>query len=331
MRFNHPNYIFLIFLAFGLLFLLVYRYRKVLHRLQGLGDRLYPKIIPGFRPSFLLFSGLCLFLTAVFLIVTLMEPQWGTKEEIVKRRGIDLLILVDVSESMLAQDISPNRLEHLRRKLKDLLDMLQGDRAGLILFAGRAILQSPLTTDYGALRLFVDELSPKSLSVQGTDFKGALELAGRVFEEKGRNKAILLFTDGEDHSAGLEATLLKLKEESIRLYVMGIGTQEGAPVPLPDGGFKMDRSGNMVVSRLNEAHLQEIALKTGGAYVRSLIARADLEELYLKGIRRELEASEIASSKKKLWVSRYRYPLALAGFFFGLERVLALLAGRKRL
>lgn len=248
------------------------------------------------------------------MIVGLAQPRWGFSWETLTRRGVDIMIAVDVSQSMKATDVEPNRLERAKRELVDLLGMLKGDRIGLIAFAGAAFVQCPLTLDYGAFRMFLDYLDPTLIPVQGTAIGDAITKATSAFDEKNPNsRALILITDGEDHQGDPLGAAKKAKEKGITVYTIGIGATEGAPIPNPDGsGFISDRSGNMVISRLDEDTLRRIALDTGGAYARSTTGDIDLETIYEDGIRQDIAAQDLTSGRQKRWEERFQWPLGLA-------------------
>ncbi len=324
MRFNHPDAVFLFFLVPLLLALFLYQGRRRRKAWQALADHpLRAKLMPNRSPWRILVKNTLKALALGFLVLALMEPQWGTKEEEVTIKGADLMLVLDVSNSMLAQDVKPSRLERMKRKLKDLLDILAGDRVGLIAFAGRSFLLSPLTIDYGTLELFVDELSPNTIPVQGTDLSGALSLAIKAMSDKDSAKAIMIFSDGEDFSEKLDKVIDVLKEKKIKVFALGFGTPEGAPIPEGSGGFKTNSEGQMVVSQLKEEALKDLALETGGAYVRAVSGDADLKQLYVKGVRGALELSELKAARKQVWESRYYWPLGIALALLAAERLIA--------
>jgi len=323
MHFGHPDAIFLYFLLPVLLALLLWQGYQRKRSWKALADKkLRGKIMPSFSPARLKVRNILRLLVFLFAILTLMEPQWGTREEEVKMRGVDLMVLVDVSSSMLAQDVQPSRLERAKRKLRDLFEMLAGDRVGLIIFAGRSFLLSPLTNDYGTLELFSDEISTDAIPVQGTDVSGALNLAVSHMTDPDTPKAIILISDGEDHSEKMKKTLETLEEKKIKVFVLGVGTTQGAPIPEAGGGFKLNHDGDTVVSKLEEGFLKDLALKTGGIYVRAVTGDEDLKELYVKGVRDSLQAGDLKASKRRVWESRYYWPLGVALAFLVLERMI---------
>jgi Ca-activated chloride channel family protein len=250
----------------------------------------------------------------VLLVAALARPRWGYHFEDIKRVGVDIIVAVDVSRSMLAEDISPSRLERARRKLHDFTGMLDGDRIGLVAFAGNSFLQCPLTLDYGAFSMFLEYLSPDMIPVPGTDMAAAIRTATRAFNRRERtSKALILITDGENHAGDVLQAAQEARREGIRIFAIGIGTPDGTPVPAIDGkgGFMQDRSGSLVLSRLDEKTLQKIALETGGAYVRSVTGDLDLETIYHGAIKKDVEQKELSSARRKRWEERFQWFAAL--------------------
>lgn len=251
------------------------------------------------------------------LVVALAEPRYGFSWQEQRRRGVDIVVAVDVSDSMLAQDLgagsSQRRLDLARRKVIDLLQRLQGDRVALVAFAGDATLACPLTLDYGMAQMFATELGSDSVSSQGTDLAEAIRVATRALASTPDNaKAILLVTDGEDHSGDALEAAREAHDAGVRLYAVGIGRPDGAPIPEPTGGFRRDRKGEMVLTRLEESSLQRMALESGGRYVRSVIADLDLETLYDQGIRADLSAQERGTQRRRRWHERFQWLVAVA-------------------
>ena len=250
----------------------------------------------------------------LFGSVALAGPKYGYRWQEIRRQGVDLMIALDCSRSMTAADISPTRLERAKREVFDLLSMLQGDRVGLVAFAGTAFLQCPLTLDYNAFNLFLNTLTPDYLPVGGTDITGALETAMDSFDPRSSaDKAIILITDGENTGTGNPVTAAeRLKEREIKLFCIGVGGGEGVPIPEADGGFKKDRSGQIVLSKLDETTLKQMAVATGGTYVRSVAGDMDLEAIYSQEIRKTMQADTLESGRKQVWEDRFQVPLALA-------------------
>jgi len=260
-------------------------------------------------------------LALVGLIASLAGPRWGFRWEEVQRRGVDLVVALDLSRSMLAEDATPNRLTAAKREIRDLVDLLQGDRVGLVVFAGVAFTQVPLTLDYGAFEVFLDQMSPSWVPIGGTDLSGAVLQAIETFAEGERaGRALLLITDGEDHSGRLRSAAAEAKKQGVHVFVVGLGAPEGAPVPDGQGGF-IKENGTVVLSRLDEPALKELAISTGGSYVRGVAGDLDLRRIYLQDIKGTLEARELSSSRQKRWEERFQWfllPALLLLVFEGL-------------
>jgi Ca-activated chloride channel family protein len=259
----------------------------------------------------------CLLLSALSLILfTLAGPRWGTRYQEMHQKGVDILLVVDVSPSMLVEDVKPNRLERARREIVDFLRVVQGDRIGLVAFSGDAFVQCPLTLDYGALEMFLNQLEPDLIPTPGTDLGKALETAQSSFDHKAEtDKVIVLITDGEDNeNRGLEAAR-RASEKGIKVFVFGIGETTGGPVPSLNGqgGFKKDKEGKLILSKLEEKQLEAIAKVSGGAYVRAMTGDLDLDILYFEGIKEKTEAEILKSGKIKVHEERF-YIFSLAAF-----------------
>lgn len=251
--------------------------------------------------------------TLLFMAFALSGLQYGYSWQEVRQKGVSIILAVDCSRSMLAADIKPDRLERAKREIHDLLGMLKGDKIGLAAFSGTSFLQCPLTVDYGAFSLFLTALSPDYLPIGGTDIAGAIETALNAFDEKDNTeKAIILITDGESTTGNPISAAKKAAEKGVRIFCIGMGAEEGAPIPGDDGSFKKDSSGNIIMSRLDEELLQKISALTGGAYVRSVTGDMDLETIYLKEIKGKMEDQTLEAGRKKLYIDRYQWLLAPA-------------------
>ncbi len=252
-------------------------------------------------------------LAVFFIILALTQPRWGYEWEELRQEGVDIVIALDVSKSMLAEDIPPNRLSRAKRKIADLLQMLDGDRIGLVAFAGSAFVQCPLTLDYSAAKLFLDATDTDLLSSQGTALAEAIRTSVKAFRsEDKKSKAILLITDGEDHQGNPVEAAKWAAEQGVKIYTIGIGKEIGAPIPDPAGGFKKDSLGEVVLTKLDETTLQQIALETGGTYVRSVTGDLDLEKIYLENINQKIEQKELKTERRKLWQERFQWAVFLA-------------------
>lgn len=256
------------------------------------------------------------------LVYALAGPRWGFQWEEVRRQGVDVVVALDLSRSMLAQDLPPDRLTAARRELRDLLGILQGDRLGLVVFAGSAFVQVPLTLDYHALELFIDRLDPSLVPIGGSDLAAGLRKAIEAFAPSDRaGRAVIFITDGEDHSGALVKAAEEARDAGVHVFVVGLGDPAGAPIPDGSGGF-IEEDGRVVLSKLGEAELKEVAALTDGAYVRGTAGDLDLRSLYDDGIRGKLRAQELSSTRQKRWEERFQWPLAVAVILMVLEALL---------
>lgn len=263
-------------------------------------------------------------LWAVMLsLLALLRPQWGFHWEEVKRKGLDILIALDTSKSMLAEDIKPNRLERAKLAIRDFTKSLRGDRVGLIAFSGSAFLQCPLTIDYGGFLLTLDSLDSEAIPQGGTSISSAIKEALRGYEggEK-KYKVLIVITDGEYHEGDPQKAAEEARKAGIAIFCIGLGTKEGELIPvINEAGqreFLKDRQGNVVKSRLDEATLQKIALTTGGAYLRSTSAEFGLELLYREKLSK-MEKRELKGKMNKRYEERFQIPLTLALLLFLIE------------
>lgn len=255
----------------------------------------------------------------LFIVFALMQPLWGYTWETHLRRGADIMVAVDVSRSMLSHDIVPSRLDRAKRAAMDLLQLLQGERIGLIAFAGRAYIQCPLTHDYDAMRLFINELDPRVVPVGGTRVDEAIRKAIDAFQDTSETYRILVvITDGEDHGGDPIGAAELAARHNIRIISIGIGTPDGSPIIITetDGSttFLRDAQGNVVVSRLDEDTLTRIALITNGAYVRATPAGNEIDDLYYTHIA-TADMHDDESAKRKRHIHRFQWPLAGAALF----------------
>jgi len=263
-----------------------------------------------------------------FLLLSLAQPKWGFHWEEVHREGVDIVIALDVSDSMLVEDAETGgqltRLTRAKREITDLLDLVTGDRISLVAFAGMAFVECPLTLDYAAADLFLNAMDTDIIPVKGTAIGEALRVSLKALENSHEDsRAILLITDGEDHSGQALAYAEKARESGVRIFTIGIGRDEGAPIPAPEGGFRKNRRGEVILSKLDETTLQKIALTTGGRYVRSVTGDMDLEEIYLQGIKTTLENQELGSRRRQHWEHRFQWGLLLALALLMLEPFLS--------
>ena len=269
--FEEPSYLFLLLLLpFLVAFYLYSNYRRR-KAIRKFGDPvLMAQLMPDvskYRPDvkfWLVFAAIGLF------AVLLARPQFGSKLETVKRQGVEVMIALDISNSMLAQDVQPSRLEKAKRLVAQLVDKMENDKVGMIVFAGDAFTQLPITSDYISAKMFLESINPSLISKQGTAIGAAINLATRSFTpQEGVGRAVIVITDGENHEGGAVEAAKAAAEKGIQVSVLGVGMPDGAPIPVEGtNDFRRDRDGNVVVTRLNEQMCQEIAQAGDGIYVR---------------------------------------------------------------
>ncbi len=323
MRFGNLNYLFLLWIIPLLVVFYFYAFRtrdKLLNLFCG--DELAGELVPDFKKGRRWTKAFLILTSIVSGTFALTQPQWGFHWEEIKRVGVDIIVAIDVSESMLAEEVKPNRLERAKREVFDLIEMLEGDRIGLIAFAGTSFVQCPLTLDYGACKMFLDYIATDLIPVPGTALADAINTATTSFSKGERkSKALILITDGEDHEGEPINAAKEAKKEGIKIFPIGVGQEDGAPIPLKDssGGFKKDRSGDMIITHLDEATLQKIALETGGSYVRSVTGDMDLDKIYREGIKRHIEAKQLKSTRQRRWEQRFQWFILCALLFICAE------------
>ncbi|GAB4256286.1 MAG: hypothetical protein Kow0092_02240 [Deferrisomatales bacterium] len=328
MRFAHPGWLALLWLAPAVFALAAWAIRRRSRNLEAYA-RVPSRLALGRREA-CRWQGAALLAAAVGLTAfAAAGPQLGFHWRTAERRGVDVIVAVDCSRSMLARDVPPSRMDRARREVLDLLARLEGDRVGLVAFAGTAFLQCPLTLDYAGLHLFLQALGPDYLPVGGTALEAAVETALEGFDpESPADRAVVLITDGEETTGAVEAAAKRAARAGVRVYVLGVGTPEGAPVPLPEGGFVKDTTGRILLARLGEETLARLAESTGGRYARSVPGDEDWETLYDRGLRAELEARTLEGQRLQVWHDRFQWPLLLAVVALAAE--LWLPRGRRR-
>lgn len=296
-RFEDPAYLYLLVLVPILALIRFYSYRNQKKRLRKFGDpNLLKELMPDvsrWRPSvkfWLLEAALTL------MIVMLARPQMGTRISHEKRTGIETIIAMDISNSMLAEDVVPSRLERSKMMVENLVDNFTNDKIGLIVFAGDAFVQLPITSDYVSAKMFLSSIDPSMIQTQGTDIATAISMATHSFTpEENIGKAIIIITDGEDHEGGATEAAEEAKNLGMRVYVLGVGSVKGSPIPVPGtGDYMRDNTGEVVMSALNEQMCREVAQAGGGAYIHvenNSSAQRQLDEELDKLEKRETEST----------------------------------------
>lgn len=268
-KFANPEYLYLLALVPVLVALHVVSNMRRRRKLEEYGDReLLAQLMPDAsvtRPNIKFWLLFACYTLSCFLLA---RPQFGSKQETVTRKGIETVIALDISNSMLADDVAPSRLDKSKRIISNLVDQFKDDKIGLIVFAGDAFVQLPITSDFISAKVFLNTISPALITRQGTDIKTAIELATRSFTpNEGVGKAIIVITDGENHEGGAVEAAQAAAEKGYIVYVMGVGSPSGSPIPGDRRGeFRKDREGNVVVTRLNEEMCRNIAAAGKGAY-----------------------------------------------------------------
>lgn len=270
-RFEEPAYLYLLILLPALAAFYLYSNYRRRKAIRKFGDpELMARLMPDvskYRPDvkfWFIWTAIGLF------AVLLARPQFGSKLETVKRQGVEVIIALDISNSMLAQDVQPSRLEKAKRLVSHLVDRMQNDKVGMIVFAGDAFTQLPITSDYISAKMFLETIDPSLISKQGTAIGAALTLATRSFTpQEGVGRTIIVITDGENHEKGALEAAKAASEKGIQVNVLGIGSPDGAPIPVTGSNdYRRDREGNVIVTRLNEQMCQEVAKTGNGIYVR---------------------------------------------------------------
>ncbi|MCD4787941.1 MAG: VWA domain-containing protein, partial [Desulfobacterales bacterium] len=333
MKFESNWAFYLLFILPVIIFLIIFEYRKKRAGLKLFADPdLLPALTRPIKRGIIFLKGLFLVIAVFFIILACAGPRWGFHLQEVQRKGVDIVFLLDVSASMQAEDVKPDRLERAKREITDFLKIAAGDRIGLVLFAGDAFVQCPLTLDYDAIAMFLGSVGVDTLPVQGTDMGQGIKTALNAFDFKSAiDKVIVMITDGEDNEGrGLQQTD-KAMDKGVKIFVYGIGEPSGAPIPDETGGFKKDKIGNLILSKLNEKDLRSIAEAADGRYVRSVTGDLDLDRLYFEGIKIKTEAKELESGKIKIFEERFYIFIWIAFVFLIMESLIGLKPGRARI
>lgn len=317
MKLGNIHAIHYIWLLLGLILFLLWSAKKRIQAMEGFADReLLNDLTHSVNEKSNRLKTILIAASLFFIMLALVRPQWGFEWQDVKRSGLDILIAIDTSRSMLAEDVKPNRLERSKLAVKDLIKKLRGDRIGLIAFAGSAFTQCPLTVDYNGFMLSLDALDVNIIPTGGTSITSAIKSALESFRGGAKKyKVLVIITDGEDHKGNTLEIAQKAGEAGIKVFTIGIGTKEGELIPLIDASgnrsYLKDRSGNVVKTRLDESTLQEIALNTGGSYVKATNTEFGLDAIYEEKLS-QMEKREIENKMVKKYHERFQIPLMIA-------------------
>jgi Ca-activated chloride channel family protein len=314
MQFGNPSSFWLLALAPVLTVFLVWAFRARRRALARFASQpLLPRLAESVRRVARRWKAVLIVTAVTLAALALTQPRWGFEWREVKHSGVDVFVLLDVSKSMLTEDVRPNRLTQAKYAVQDLLEKLRGDRIGLVAFAGTAFVQCPLTVDYEAFRLTLKDADTRIIPRGGTAIGTAIRTVLKAFEAgEGRDRAIVLITDGEETESDALAAAAKA---GVKMYAIGVGTAEGELIPVREDGkpmeFLKDREGKVVKSRLDEEMLKQLALKTGGIYVRSAAGDFGIDTIYDKGIA-QLQRKEYEARLQKRYFERFQWPLGIA-------------------
>ena len=298
---------------------LVLKLRK--NRIRKFGDEnLVRQLMPSYSASKVWIRLTFFALGFFFFVIGLSRPQIGAKIKEHETKGAEIMIALDVSNSMLAEDYSPNRLDRAKLAISRLVDKLRDDRIGLIVFAGNSFVQLPITTDYVSAKMFLNSISTESVPIQGTAIGEAINIAIRSFSAQSeKSRAVIVITDGENHEDDPVAAAKQAAEMGVRVFTIGVGSPEGKPIPM-DGELLKDKDGNIVVTRLDESVLQDVAAAGNGAYVRAGNSEFGLNPI-IDDIRK-MEDEKYSSIVFEEFDEQFMYFMAIALFFFVLEMLI---------
>jgi len=327
MHFAQINMLIWLWAVIVLILFLLWANQRRINALENFAQaHLLKDIAFHFDPQKAKYKNIILVVVVLFAVLALMRPQWGFQWNEVKRQGIDILVVIDTSKSMLTQDVKPNRLERTKFAVLDLIKKLRGDRIGLIAFSGEPFLICPLTVDYGGLQISLKDLNVGTIPRGGTNVAKAIREAIKDYGEvSSKHKAIIIITDGDNLEGDPVAAAHEAKEKGIKIYCVGIGSAEGELIQMrgPQGGlvFLKDSNGNIVKSRLNEELLKEIALITGGVYVKASGAKFGLDLIYDQELTK-FQKREIEAKMEKKYTERFQFPLGFAALLLVIETCL---------
>ncbi len=320
-RFAHIEYLYGLVLIPILITLFIYlRYRKRRALIRFGDPGILQELMPLYSGSRSVFCFILLLLAIAFISLTLARPRFGSKLQEIKRKGVELVLALDVSNSMLAEDIQPSRLERAKQAISKMVERLENDRIGLIVFAGDAYVQIPITSDYIAAKLFLETIGPDMVPKQGTAIGSAIDLAMNSFSpEAEKNRVILIISDGENHEDDAIAAAEAAREKGIVVHTLGMGKEEGAPIPVSPGSsnFRKNNQGQVIITRMDSRMLARIANAGGGKYFPATASnagfRAVLDEIS------KMEKQEMETRVYSEYNERFQYMAGAALFFLLLE------------
>ena len=315
MQFASPSYLFLLLLAPALVIVYFYSFSRQKKAFLIFSQ---PDLLKLTNPSLskakpvtrqiLVIAALSLF------IISAARPQWGYEYGTIRQKEMQIIVVFDISSSMRTRDTTPDRLQRARQEVTELLNIIKGEQIGLVAFSGMSILKCPITSDYEAFKWFLDSLSIKDIPVDGTDIGRAIQTAcaGFINPAKQGERCIILVTDGEDHKDNIKQAQAEVIREGISIHVLGVGEDYGGPIPLAEkvNGLKKNSDGDLIISRLNEPFLKDIAEKTGGIYVHADSNRQAMAWIYKKGIKVQQYENKLDKSKKKTLKDQFQWFLA---------------------
>lgn len=294
-RFENPAFLYLLIIIPVIIVIRFLEMRKRKLKLKKFGDlSLLKQLMPDVSSSRKSLKFWLMGAALALLIVMLARPQMGTKISQEKRKGIEVIISLDISNSMRAEDVVPSRLDKSKMLVENMVDNFTNDKVGLVVFAGDAFIQLPITSDYVSAKMFLQNTDPSLIATQGTDLAGAIELSSKSFTQQDKvGRAILIITDGEDHEGGAIEAAEKARKNGIRVFVLGVGSTKGSPVPDGNGGYMKDNSGQEVISALNEEMCKQVAQAGGGAYIH--VDNTSLAQRQLNDELTKLQKGDISS------------------------------------
>lgn len=294
-RFENPAFLYLLIIIPVIIVIRLLEMRKRKLKLKKFGDlSLLKQLMPDVSSSRKSLKFWLMIAALALLIVMLARPQMGTKISQEKRKGIEVIISLDISNSMRAEDVVPSRLDKSKMLVENMVDNFTNDKVGLVVFAGDAFIQLPITSDYVSAKMFLQNTDPSLIATQGTDLAGAIELSSKSFTQQDKvGRAILIITDGEDHEGGAIEAAEKACKNGIRVFVLGVGSTKGSPVPDGNGGYMKDNSGQEVISALNEEMCKQVAQAGGGAYIH--VDNTSLAQRQLNDELTKLQKGDISS------------------------------------